>query len=74
MHSGRLERRDTITASIPASRDLPTDETIGLERLRDVNTGTLIGLHEPLAFTSGPNITFTFIAVFVLELLRIGSR
>lgn len=63
---------NTVASSIPASRELTTDNAVELERLGNENARTLLELNKPLATLTSPNVAL--VAVLILELLRLDLR
>ena len=57
----------TVTTSVPASRDLTSDEAAELHCLGDKNACSFLELDEPLASFTCPDVAF--ITVFVLVLV-----
>ena len=63
---------NTVTSSVPASWDLPTDGTAELESLRDKDTRTLLKLDEPLPSIGSPDITLLAMLVLVALSICLG--
>ena len=63
---------NTISASVPAGRNLSSNRATEFEGLGNEDPGALLEFYEPLVTLTRPDITF--ITMFVFELLGLDTR
>ena len=63
---------NSVTSSMPSSRNLTSDGATELEGLWNEDTGTLLELGKPLPTLAGPDVTLVAVLEFEFLRLRVG--